>query len=391
MTRQIICAECPGVYGPQEIYATFGDEVTTLEALENSGNPTDTTGQTNKRGRWKRSTLPQGPRSLSRDDLASHLVRLRAWTFTCPYEHVVDGNRGATMPIAVIGESGASKSHFLPAIVWELNHERVLAPLGITLREALYSKVGLDTSIDAVYERHEVLPPTPPGTLYGPFGYRLAIREDGFESQYSLLLFDIAGEAFSSIIKIAENAAFILLCRGLVVLLDPVGMLPTSFDTDALSQRTKVLTSNRVRKGIGRIADTLEEVFRTPPQELRIPVCFVVAKADCLQWSFNWHEQTRNVIAGAPGNLHMALKDASSSVEAAYVDYGGALVVQEIQDRFNPEYTRFVAASATCEMPTQRDGRARWVDPNAQGSALALLHLLALNDVVRGGARSSRR
>jgi hypothetical protein len=53
-------------------------------------------------------------------------------------------------------------------------------------------------------------------------------------------------------------------------------------------------------------------------------------------------------------------------------DYGGALIVEEIADRFSAERTRFVAASATSEMPTA-DG---WENPTPQGISLALMHIL---------------
>lgn len=217
---------------------------------------------------------------------------------------------------------------------------------------------------------------TPPTEVAGPFGYRLTIRDGNEDLRYSLLLFDVGGEALSTIARIGEQAAFVLLAQGLMVLIDPEQVVTTLFDeADAgVVERQRVIAAAKVRDSITLVADALEELWDCPMKAIPIPTCFVVAKADSLCWTYRWEEETVKVVQQVQGggSLRKSLLESSDRVMKAFSDFGGELIVEEIQERFAADRVRFVAASATCEMPAE-DG---WENPTPKGIALALLHIL---------------
>ena len=402
MSDEVICPQCPKVYPPAQITATYGEETTTLADLNGEDGTSQEPDQRHRKGGIF-SRIAGRPEPIvplderARPDL-EQIRRLRAWTFTCPAGHEVDGNRGTSLPIAVIGETGSSKSHFLPGLVWELDSKRALGPLGISLREAIYTKVDLVQSMSLIYENRKVVDHTPAGRLLGPYGYRLSIRHsDHQDDRYSLLLFDVAGEDLGSIVKIAENAKFILMCRGIIILIDPVGILSTQFDLYAPSEQSLRSHLNNVRRGINRLADTLEEIYHLPSHRLDIPIVVALAKADCVQWQFDWQAQTAKVLEAfqngqATGDI---LEGTSRSLKEVLVSSQAELLVQEVAERFDQRITRYVAVSATSEMPYKPDpeGGASWTEPDPNGTALALLHILDMIGALGKlhGSRSERR
>jgi hypothetical protein len=324
---------------------------------------------------------------LQREKLGN-LNRLKDWTFTCPKGHSVDGNRGYQIPLAVVGASGSSKSHFLPGLIWETNLLRALSPIGVTLRQGPFTSSQLNYSVRQLYEEKKILPPTPPSEVAGPFGYRLTIRSAGDDARYSLLLFDVGGEALSSISKISEQAKFVLLAQSLVVLIDPQHVVSTRFDEiDAgVVERERVIAAAKVRDNISLLADALEELWEGSMKQIPIPTCFVIAKADSLTWTFNWESETECVMAAAQQGhvLRGALLASSNRVKNSFINFGGSLIVEEIEERFAESRVRFVASSATSEMPV--DGA--WVNPTPAGISLALLHVLDMLGTIGADAEA---
>lgn len=399
-SRDIICAECPDIYSEYEITAKRGDESKPL--VEVLGRTTPDIRQDDDRPAKRtirrlfgrdpslddadaQRTSDANTSSLQREKLRN-LSRLKDWTFVCPNGHTVDGNRGYQIPLAVVGASKSSKSHFLPGLIWETKVLRVLSPLGVSLREGQFTSSRLSYSVTQLYEEKKVLPPTPPNEVAGPFGYRLTIREGHEDSRYSLLLFDVGGEAMDSIAKIGEQAKFVLLAQGLIVLIDPDHVVTTLFDDpDAgVVDRQRVIAASKVRDSIAAIADALEELWDGSMKEIPIPTCFVVSKADSLCWTYRWETEMAKVVAEARAgrDLRQALLESSDRVKTAFSDFGGVMIVEEVEERFSMNRVRFAAASATCEMPTD-DG---WENPNPEGISLALLHILDMLGKVRVNA-----
>ena len=392
MVDEIICGQCPAVYRPEQIDAYRGtDKISTLALLQRkrqSGRPSKGGGSTARQFFRRAAGLRAEPRPAPGPNLEG-IDRLRDYTFRCPNGHVVDGNSGDQFGLAVLGASGASKSHMLPAIVRELETMSALRKLGVKLRPALYANPKLAEDMIEVYRLGRRLPPTPAGEMLGPFGYKLNTgrrERNGAEPDYSLLLFDIAGEDLGAIARIVEAAPYILLCRALMVLIDPVDFLPTAFKAAPMSDREKLDAASDVRAGIRVIAETLGEVWEVESsRELSIPVCFAISKADSVEWpsDFDWAAQTRQVIDATSGGMDLSecLQAYSDATRNALEDLGGELVIDEIEECFSPDTIRFVAASATSTMPTDApDANGReWVDePEPNGVALGILHLLDL-------------
>ena len=394
--RDIICVECPDIYSEYEIMATRGEESKPLtevlgrsrpDARSDIGRPTR---RTFHRLLGRESPVDRAGARGSKNDTAGmqrdklrNLSRLKDWAFTCPKGHTVDGNRGYQIPLAVVGSSQSSKSHFLPGLIWETNLLRALSPLGVTLRQGQFTSSRLSYFVGQLYEEKKVLPPTPPTEVAGPFGYRLTVREGTEDSRYSLLLFDVGGEALSSIARIGEQAAFVLLAQGLIVLIDPQLVVTTLFDeADAgVVDRQRVIAAAKVRDGITLVADALEELWDGSMKEIPVPTCFVVAKADSLCWTYRWETETAKVVDEVRGgrDLRQSLLESSDRVKEEFSDFGGSLIVDEIEERFSKNRVRFVAASATCEMP----GPDGWENPTPAGISLALLHILDMLGRIR--------
>ena len=261
-----------------------------------------------------------------------------------------------------------------------------LRKLGVRLSDALYPSPQLPQSVTEVYERCRQLPATPRGQMLGPFGCKLTIGQgvgDREAQRYAMQLFDVAGEDLAAIANIAEQAQFVAFSRGLIVLVDPVEFLPTQFDTGPVADRLRLDAGRGIRKGIRAIAETLTEIWEVPsPLDLEIPLCFVLAKADAVEWTgeFDWSGQTDAVVAGAgDGDTRAALLASSEVTRDAFEQLGGELVIDEVEETFNPEFIRWSAASATSTMPTLGQGPAErdWVDePQPCGVALSVLQIL---------------
>jgi hypothetical protein len=389
--RDIICAECPKIYSENDITGHRGEEARPLiEILGRSEPATKTDRGTTTRafkrlfGRDREADTGKFALANQRQTLVN-LDRLKDWQFKCPAGHPVDGNRGQQIPVAVFGPSGASKSHFLPGLVWETSILRALGSIGVTLRPGPFTSSGLNFQMQQIYEHRQVLPPTPPEKVTGPFGYRLSVQNGNQETRHSLLLFDVGGEALSTITRIGDQAAFVLLCQALFVLIDPQDLMPTQFDdgNGLISDRQRAISAARVRDDISRIADALEEMWDGSMRDIPVPVCFVIAKSDSIDWVFDWENETKTVVGAATAgdSLHTLLVSSSNRVSGQFMQFGGALVVEEILERFNQDRIRFVAASATSEMPSfpadaGGNGRGSWQEPTPSGISLALLHVL---------------
>lgn len=387
-TRDIICVECPEIYSEYEILAHKGDDNRPLvEVLGRTKNEMEESASPKTKGfrrLFAREPIDESTKikpvatTSMQKDILRNLNRLKDWTFTCPRGHTVDGNRGFQIPLAVVGASGSSKSHILPGMIWETSLLRALSLLGITLRQGPFTSSQLSYSSRQLYNERKLLPPTPPDAVSGPFGYRLSIREGDGESRYSLLLFDVGGEALSSITKISEQAAFVLLAQGLIVLMDPQHVVSTQFDADdaGINERERIIAAADVRDSITLIADALEELWEGSMKQIPIPACFVIAKADSLSWNYDWAAETSEVIKETVngGVLHSALIESSNRVKREFAEFGGGLIIDEIEERFDPDRVRFAAASATSEMP----GPDGWENPTPAGISLALLHILEM-------------
>lgn len=391
--RYVICGECAKAYPMTVIDVFLGDQKQmTLDRLEAGRTPSNK--DDNKAVSMAKVLL--GGRKQSRSSpRVINVERLQRFIFKCPQGHLVDGNRGTQFPIAVLGGSGASKSHFLPAIIRDLDELRTLSKVGVTLGPSLYTNSKISDDADEIYRQHRLLDPTPTDIgVLGPYGYRLKIasrQRDPKPDELSLLLFDVAGENLADIMRVAESARFLLLSEAIVVLIDPDRFLPSSFDDQAhVSPQKRTNAAIDVRKGIRVIIDTIAEAWSTPASSLTVPFCFVVAKADAVEWKsgFNWDEQTK-IVMGCAGNgmsLSNALFQASENARAALLELGGDLVVDEIESVLETQWVRFAVASATSTMPiahAERDGGSAWMtEPEPNGVGLAILQALDMAGIL---------
>lgn len=356
-SRYVICGECPRAYAASSIDVFLGDENKgTLERLESRSPAQNEDGPASGKLIRKFLGLKTTPEPAGR---TLDLTRLQRYTFKCPQGHAVDGNRGVQFPLAILGASGASKSHFLPAIVRELDDLRTLSDVGVTLGTSLYANSKITDDASEIYRQNRVLDATPmdDGVL-GPYGYKLKVGngpKDATPKEMSLLLFDVAGESLADVMRLAEAARFVLMSEAILVLIDPEKFLPSSFDDGATPSGRRVNAAVDVRKGIRVILESLSEAWSTQSSALNVPICFVVGKADAVEWpaDFNWEDLSKDTLAEiqAGADITTSLQAASDAVRKALIDLGGETVVDEVESELDTKWVRFAAASATCAMP----------------------------------------
>lgn len=385
--KKIICPRCPDVYSMSEITAYENEQpVGTLAELT----APVVNGDSGRRRTKRLARAALGIRDqVTREPNYAAVKRLRARSFRCPRGHEVDGNPGDQLPIAVIGSSGASKSHVLAGIVRELDDQRSLAAHAVKLTPAIHSDPKIKADVNLVYGQGGTLEPTARGELQGPFSHRLTV---GDKQRYSLMLFDIAGEDLQTVVTIAERAQFVVVSRGILVLIDPDGFLSSQFDAGraARTETMRIDAARDVRDGIRAVADALIEVWGVDNStELEIPVCFAVSKADAVDWPdwYDWTGQTRTVAerTQAGASLQQALVDSSTDTREAILELGGGLVVEEIEDLFDSRQVRYASLSATSTMPATipAQGQIAWESlPKPEGVGIAMLQLLELAGIV---------
>lgn len=389
---KVICGECPGVYDDTDIRAHHGeDDKSTLHQLreaDQSGTPGAAARRRPLAQFFKPPPLPpaSGPSERGRARRRPPTIdptRFLDWTFVCPNDHVVDGNPDSQFVLAVLGLTSASKSHFLAGIVQEIGRKKALRKIRVSLRDPRYLNPVLKNDVARIYVENKQLEPTTPGSLRGPFSQRLSIGDPDDPDVHSLVLFDIAGENLASLVDISENAGYVLLSDGIVILIDPKGFLNTAFDSGVLSASARDVADVATRESIGVIGTTLAETWKVKnSRALTVPICFVVGKADSVSWpsDFDWTAQTVDVLAAAEGaDLRSGLTAASAAARQALREVGGELLVDDIEELFNSSYIRYAVASATSCMPVGEGDSGRWeAEPVAQGIALSTLQLLDL-------------
>jgi len=101
----------------------------------------------------------------------------------CPHDHRLPNSVDARSVVGVIGNVGSSKSHYLTGLAYELMHLQPLRHLAIDVAYSGNEAQKLDDRVEQVFGRREILGPTEPGVIDGPFSYRLTTRSHGGDGQ----------------------------------------------------------------------------------------------------------------------------------------------------------------------------------------------------------------
>jgi len=385
LAEEVVCIKCKTTYSPSQIVGTLGDRTATLTDLRRGiVGRTEASGRANRM--WTRVTG-----RIERPDISSRIDALRGWTFHCPADepHAVDGNAGLAFPVAIVGRSGASKSHFVPAIPWEVKVLGSLDPLDIVLQEPIWKTEDapdLGPDISEIFVEHRVPPATKADEVgvRGPYTYRLFVqRGRDREKLLSLYLFDAPGEFFEKIEVIADQSPYLLLARSVIVLLDPSDLVDTRGQERLLTTNEKNIALSDSADLVNRIADAFKQTYAV--DDFPVPVCFVLAKADAIDTRFGWSGETASVIEEArehPGQLGRILRDASDRARDACRDLGLDRIVRSIEAQYPSELTRFALASATSQSVSSSGSDRAWEDPVPNGVGLALLQLLSMTGVL---------
>jgi hypothetical protein len=430
---EVLCSKCGRAYPPDLITGIRNGQRETLSDIR-AGIFRDESEQIS---RSKRLLARAAGRTARDGTKRVGIERLKDWTFYCPGRsdlsgsqrsdgeatpdadtadttpepangpHRVDGNAGLSFPVAVIGRSGASKSHFVPALPWELRILATLDELDVVLEDPVWKgpdDPDLTPEINNIFIHHRVPISTRAAVgVRGPYAYRLTV-DRGLESErlLSLFLFDTPGEFFENLNTIATYSPYIVLARSVVILLDPDGLVVRRGKGGRPSPKDSALAITDAIALITRVADAFREEFHS--DEFPVPVCIALAKADSIVTDFRWNVETERVISefGEGRAIRDILVDSSSRAREEFLNLGLERIVRAIEAKFPSDGVRYCFSSATSEsativkpdstdpshqaqpfeaesderMATTYDPRRKWVNPTPNGVGMSLLQVL---------------
>ncbi len=268
------CAQCDEYYsvGPLRFLDSRGREIGTFDTLELKI----------KRPRqwpWRKASGADQVVAPSNRRKARELVATDAHPY-CPENHRLPYNLSDSMVVAVIGEVGSGKSHYLAALA-RLTEQSGL--LGGRYDVSILPGTGAqDLRDDAsnIFEKREVLEPTT--GVRGPYFYELSkIGDDPARAQSTIASFyDVPGETLRTPSRQAADAAYAIRAGIYILLLDP-----TCIPELGLSHFRRPESPMVSREIVDSLAMLQRRLAFTRRGDLRAPFVITIAKADLLEWS----------------------------------------------------------------------------------------------------------
>lgn len=237
-----------------------------------------------KKGAWAR----KNPRPISGEDM------LRLATRQCPTCNYYLPRNIDTTPlinIAVVGDVGSGKSHYIASLIKQLQEHRVVPDneyFRLISMTPLVEQRYQQEYLGKLFGAHEPLPRTQlltPGEMIDPLIYELTFRRsvDHWPKTVNLAIHDAAGEHYTTPEHIVEFTRHVINANGLIYLADPVEMpdirksLPSHLIRSA-NMRSPTATLNTIIK--------LIEEFRGLPAGAKLtdlPLAVTISKADLLK------------------------------------------------------------------------------------------------------------
>ena len=235
--------------------------------------------------------------------------------------------------LAVVGITGAGKTHYLAQVLTEATRRGTLVRFGCSefaATDADKTAAALHTSYyTPVFRRRSVFEPTLPTRAPRQFSFTATVRGQRF----LLVTHDIAGESFADHDQRAQQLTFLRHADAMIFLLDPI-------EFDALRARlpSDLIGPDKPADQVHLLRQCLRELDETSTHE--VPVRLVVAKSDLIA---TYCGMTGSWTRPAGPDWQADIEQVSTDVQQLLIDLGESEVVRVLAAR---ERTLFHAVSA---------------------------------------------
>lgn len=189
--------------------------------------------------------------------------------------------------IAIIGGPNTGKGHYIATLIHRLENE-VGAQFSFSLRmlgDETRDRFEADY-LSPLFRRKTIIQPTQSATIDSrvklPMVFRLTIQDGRKLKAVNISFFDSAGEDMKSLDVLSTEARYICFASGIIFLLDPlqIDAVRQMVPSQNLPLRDPASEPTYI---VERLRELYERQFHlSPTARIKIPVAFVLSKADAL-------------------------------------------------------------------------------------------------------------
>jgi len=272
--------------------------------------------------------------------------------------------------IVVVGDTYSGKSHFLAALIRQIQDGQVYNSNQATRFVPLTPKVLQEytDNINQLFKKKETLNSTQPATLQTPTEpliFELIVKKSPAHpaKKTNLVLYDASGEDFKSPERLIQHSRYVFNAAGIIFLADPVSM-PDIFDRLPPHLQNQPATGRRASDVLNLIVQLLERKRGLEPGSrlIQTPVAITLSKSDLLKYLRGVSDPYKflnNPAAGYGGGVDLQdLAVIDKEVRELIRDYGDRSLLQATSSL----HAQFFAASATGH-PQKADSTYPAVEP----------------------------
>lgn len=193
--------------------------------------------------------------------------------------------------IAVIGDLTAGKTHYITALLHQLQQLHIPEGYGYINVRAADQEIEIQYIRDyyrPLFELKQSFARNQPATtsIADPWIYELRIeRADGSSNSVNIVLYDASGEDLYNQISLVKYRSHILAARGIIYLADP-GQMPRLLDGVRHGKRPDGSAPHRASQNLQWAIDAFQRVNLDLSDEVRfsLPTAIVFSKIDLLEY-----------------------------------------------------------------------------------------------------------
>ncbi len=291
--------------------------------------------------------------------------------------------------VVVVGDTYSGKSHYLAALIRQIQAGQVHNPNQSTRFVCLTPKVFDKYNqyyLDTLFKKKEVLDATQPATAQKPnepLVYELIVKKSPAHParKTNLILYDASGEDYANPDRVVQFGRYVLTAAGIVFLADPVSM-PDILDRLPPHLQNQSATGRRASDVLNSIIQLLERKHGLEPgsRMIRTPIAITLSKSDLLKYlrgvsdPYNFLTNPKYGYGGGVDLEDLRIIDAE--VRQLLDDFGDRTLLQAT----SALNAQFFAASATGHSPNAA-GAYPAVEPRrCLDPVLWVLHQLGIID-----------
>jgi GTPase SAR1 family protein len=201
----------------------------------------------------------------------------------------------ANITIAIVGDIGSGKSHYIAALIHQLRN-------GLLQGQSEYLRLtSLTPEIDRTYTNEYLEPlfknkrsiaPTMIASqqIQKPLIYEITTRRTSrYSTRFNILLYDVAGEDYVNPSRLIQYSRHVLNASAIIFLADPMTMSEISGRLPAHLQSRTMTTSRSASDVLSSILASFERYMSVSPGSslFATPVAIMVSKSDLLKFLTN--------------------------------------------------------------------------------------------------------